>query len=97
MIDLMDEKAVVPGLLYLVSEDAPSRAILDATAGGFARTYLHETEGVHLTGDDLSPEGVAAAWDRISDTAGQHLYSDGSGQVMKFVGKAAQAAGLKPG
>ncbi len=94
---LMDPKAVVPGLLYLVSEDAPSRVILGATAGGFARTYLHETEGVLLTGDDLSPEGVAAAWDQISDTSGQHLYADGSGQVMKFVGKAAKAAGLKLG
>lgn len=97
VVDLMDPRTVVPGLLYLVSEDAPSRAILCATAGGFARSYVQETEGVFLAGDDLSPEGVATAWDRISDTTGQHLYPDGSGQVMKFVGKAAAAAGVRLG
>lgn len=93
VVELMDARSVVPGLLYLVSEDAPSRAILSAAAGGFARTYLHETEGVLLTGAALSPEGVAAAWEQISDTSGQHLYGDGSGQLLKFVGKAAAAAG----
>lgn len=97
VVDLLDPKAVVPGLLYLVSEEAPSRVILDATAGGFARTYIHETEGVFLAGNELSPEGVAAAWERISDPNGQHVYTDGAGQMMKFIGKAAAAAGLKLG
>lgn len=34
VVELMEPEAVTPGLLYLVSEDAPSRVILDATAGG---------------------------------------------------------------
>ena len=92
---LMDPRAVVPGLLYLVSDDAPSRVILGATAGGFAVTQLYETEGVLLTGDALSPEEVAAAWERIADAEGQHRYTDGSGQLLKFIGKAARAAGVK--
>lgn len=95
VIGLMDPRTVVPGLLYLVSEEAPSRAILAATAGGFARVLIHETEGVFLSGDDLSPEGVAAAWTAIGATDGQHLYADGSGPLLKFVGKAAHAAGVK--
>lgn len=97
IIDLMDARTVTPGLLFLVSEDAPSRAILCATAGGFARTLIQETEGVYLPPDNCSPEAVAAAWDEISAANGAHLYEAGGEQVMKFVGKAAAAAGVKLG
>lgn len=95
VIALMDPKTVTPGLLFLVSEDAPSRAILCATAGGFARTLIHETEGVYLPPEMCTPEGVAEAWNEISDPVGQHLYEAGGAQVMKFVGKAARAAGIE--
>lgn len=94
---LMRPEQVTAGLLYLVSEDGPSRAILDATAGGFARTYILETEGIHLASEDCTPEQIAAHWDAISDQTGQHLYETSAPQVMKFVGKAAAAAGLKLG
>lgn len=97
IIELMDAKSVVPGVLYLVSENAPSRTILCATAGGFARTVISETEGVHLSGAELSPEGVAAAWDKITDMTGARELTNGGEQVMKFVGKAASAAGVKLG
>ena len=33
---------------------------MSATAGGFARTLILETAGVHLKDDDCTPEGVAA-------------------------------------
>lgn len=93
-VALMKVEQVTAGLLYLVSEDAPSRAILDATAGGFARTYIMETEGIHLAPADCTPEQVAAHWDAISDQAGQHHYETSGPQIMKFVGKAAAAAGM---
>lgn len=94
---LMKPELVTAGLLYLVSEGAPSRAILDATAGGFARTYVMETEGICLSPENCTPEQVAAQWDAISDQAGQHLYETSGPQVMKFVGKAAAATGIKMG
>lgn len=97
VVGLMKPELVTPGLLYLVSEDAPSRVILDATAGGFARTYIHETEGVCFAADDCTPENVAAHFADISDTTVQHLYEGGGEQVMKFVTKAAAMAGLKLG
>ena len=97
VIALMEPKTVTPGLLFLVSEDAPSRAILCATAGGFARTFILETEGIHLDAENCTPEQVAAQWSAISDQIGQHLYETGGPQVMKFVGKAAAAAGIKLG
>lgn len=81
--------------LFLVSEDAPRRTILNATAGGVSRTYIHETEGVYLPPAENTPERIAELFDTISDTAGQHLYETGGGQVTKFLGKAAAALGVK--
>ncbi|WP_408591789.1 SDR family NAD(P)-dependent oxidoreductase [Novosphingobium sp.] len=97
VVALMDPATVTPGLLYLASEGAPSRAILCATAGGFARTFVLETEGIHLAGEDCTPEQVAAQWGAISDVTGAQAYESGSPQVMKFVGKAAAAAGVSLG
>jgi NAD(P)-dependent dehydrogenase (short-subunit alcohol dehydrogenase family) len=60
---LLKPEAVTPGLLHLVSEDAPTRAILCAGAGTFERAHVTLTGGVHLgTGPDTA-ERVAAAFD----------------------------------
>lgn len=97
IIELMNPEAVTPGLLYLVSEDAPSRVILDATAGGFARTIILETEGIYLPPDENTPEAIASRFAEISDQTGAQLYEQGGQQVMKFVGKAAAASGIDLG
>ncbi|MFT3727167.1 MAG: SDR family NAD(P)-dependent oxidoreductase [Terricaulis sp.] len=89
--DLMKPEAVTPAALYLVSEDAPRRVILNATAGGFSRTLVHETEGIYLTPEQCTPEAVASQFSEISDVTGEHLYTEGGAQVMKFVGKAMAA------
>ena len=94
IVDLMTPESVAPGAVYLVSEDAPSRVILNATAGGFSRTYLHETDGVYLRVGECTAEGVAAHFDAISDTTGQIAFQDGGQQVMKFITKAATAMGV---
>jgi NAD(P)-dependent dehydrogenase (short-subunit alcohol dehydrogenase family) len=94
VVELMEPEAVTPGLLYLVSEDAPSRVILDATAGGFARTIITETEGIYLSPDDCTPENVAARFDQISATAGSSIFEQGGQQVTKFIAKAANSLGV---
>ncbi|MEI9928929.1 MAG: hypothetical protein WDN44_16135 [Sphingomonas sp.] len=48
---------VAPAALFLVSEDAPTNAIVGAGAGVFQSAYVTLTPGVRLTGDELSPEG----------------------------------------
>lgn len=97
VLGLMTPEAVTPAALFLVSEDAPRRTILNATAGGFSRTLVHETEGVYLNQNERTPERVAELFRQISDETGQHLYRDGGGQVMKFVSKAARAHGIALG
>lgn len=95
VVELMEPAAVTPGLLYLVSEDAPSRVILDATAGGFARTFISESDGIYLAPGECTPENIAANFEEISRPEGAALYEQGGQQVGKFVAKAARAMGLK--
>src|ERR1700744_5334618 len=53
---LLGPETVTPGLLFLVSEDAPSRVILGAGAGAFAVTHILETPGVYLPEAKRTPE-----------------------------------------
>ena len=94
IVALMTPESVTPAAIYLVSEDAPRRTILNATAGGYSRTIIHETDGIYLGPADQSAENIAARFGEISDEAGQSAYANGGQQVTKFITKAAQAAGV---
>ena len=84
----LDPAAVSPGLLFLVSDDAPTRAILCAGAGTFERAYVTLTHGVHLgTGPDV-PEQVAAQFDAISDRSHETVPMAGSEQGQNEVTQA---------
>ncbi|CAN7293260.1 SDR family NAD(P)-dependent oxidoreductase [Brevundimonas sp. LjRoot202] len=89
-LDLLGPDMVTPGLLYLVSEDAPSRCILAAGAGGFERAYVTLTQGDWIAGDD-APEQVAARFAEISDRAGETVPEMGAAQGFIELTKA-QAA-----
>ena len=93
MLERLKPEAVTPGLLYLVSEDAPTRAILCAGAGTFERAYVSLTSGVHLGSGADAAELVAANFDAISDRDGDSVPEDGSAQGRNEIGKAMQAAG----
>ena len=94
-LELLRPETITPGVLYLVSEDAPSRVILGAGAGSFAVTKIYETPGATLTGDALTPEGVAAAFDRISNPEGQQELTQAFQQTQKYARNGAEALGLK--
>jgi NAD(P)-dependent dehydrogenase (short-subunit alcohol dehydrogenase family) len=78
---------VAPAALYLVSEDAPTNAIIGAGAGVFQAAYVTLTQGKLLTGDELSPEGVAAHWAEITDRAGEMTPQSGAEQAMSIMRK----------
>jgi NAD(P)-dependent dehydrogenase (short-subunit alcohol dehydrogenase family) len=73
---------VVPAALYLVSEDSPTNMIIGAGAGVFQAAYVTLTQGKLLTGDDLSPEGIAAHWAEIIDRTGEITPQSGAEQSM---------------
>ena len=91
----MAPETITPGLLYLVSEDAPSRVILGAGAGSFAQTRIYETQGITLMGDDNTPEAVAAQFAQIIDATDQEELTDAFSQTKKYALNAAKARGLK--
>ena len=76
---------VAPAALYLVSEDAPTNAIVGAGAGVFQAAYVTLTQGALLTGDDLSPEGVAAHWAEITDRTGELTPQSGAEQSLSIL------------
>ena len=78
---------VVPAALYLVSEDAPTNMIVGAGAGVFQAAYVTLTQGKLLTGDALSPEGVAAHWAEIVDRTDEMTPQSGSEQAMSIFKK----------
>jgi NAD(P)-dependent dehydrogenase (short-subunit alcohol dehydrogenase family) len=92
--ELMTPESVTPGLLFLVSENAPSRVILGAGAGVFAVTHIGETPGVYLDESERSPEAIAAQWAEISDPETAVPLKDAFAQTMKFVNAAAKAKGV---
>ncbi len=89
---LMSPELVTPGLLFLVSENAPSRVILGAGAGAFAVTHIVETAGVYLPEQERTPETIAARFSEIADRATASPLENAFGQTFKFVSMASAAA-----
>jgi len=85
MLEILQPEYVSPGVMVLVDEDAPTGDVLCAAAGVFAKAQIVESEGVYLGRDDLTPEKVKAAWDRISDFSNAKPYFMGGEQTAKFV------------
>jgi NAD(P)-dependent dehydrogenase (short-subunit alcohol dehydrogenase family) len=71
---------VSPAVLALVSEDAPSRAILCAGAGGFELAKITLTQGIHIAGDPPSAETVLLRWEELADPRGEIVPAQGSEQ-----------------
>ena len=91
---LLTPETVTPAVLYLVSEDAPTRTILAAGAGSFAVAKIVETEGMWLPEAEQTPEGIAANWAQISE-GGERALQAGYEQSIKMVGQAAKGLGLE--
>ncbi|MEZ5440555.1 MAG: SDR family NAD(P)-dependent oxidoreductase [Lysobacterales bacterium] len=63
----LQPELVSPGVLALVSEQAPNRAILCAGGGSFELAQIGMTQGIHLAGEQLSAEQLLAQWAQLSD------------------------------
>ena len=84
---------MTPGLLALVAEDAPTRAILCAGAGAFERAHVTLTQGILVGLGADAAEQVAGRWEEISDRDGETVPESGAAQGTLEVGKAMRAAG----
>ncbi|MGL4289397.1 MAG: SDR family NAD(P)-dependent oxidoreductase, partial [Phreatobacter sp.] len=91
---LLTPESITPGVLFLVSDKAPSRVILCAGAGAYARTIIYETDGIYLDEAERTPETIAARFDDISNPTGQKALQGAFEQTTKFAMKAAAAKGV---
>ena len=89
---LLDPARVSPGLLALVSEDAPTRAILCAGAGNFATAHVTLTRGYHAGAGEDAGEQVIAHWRDVSDRTGEIVPDYGFTQAEREVASAGLTA-----
>ena len=81
----LDPALVSLALLALVGDDAPTRAIVCAGAGRFARAYVTLSQGVQLGGGDDAGERVISRWQQVSDRSGDVVPPYGFLQVEREV------------
>jgi len=82
---VLDPALVSPGLLALVSDGAPTRAILCAGAGNFATAYVTLTPGYHAGAGEDAGEEVIAHWQDVSNRTGEIVPAFGFIQAQREV------------
>jgi NAD(P)-dependent dehydrogenase (short-subunit alcohol dehydrogenase family) len=87
-LEVLDPALVSPALLALVSDDAPTRAIVCAGGGHFACANVTLTQGRYIGGGEEAPERVIAAWSGISDRTGELVPGYGFTQAEREVASA---------
>ena len=91
MLALLTPESVVPALLVLAHQSAPTRTILNAGAGTFAASHISLTPGLHLgTGPDVA-ERLAAALPQVLDRTHATVPQSGAEQGMNEVQQALRA------
>jgi NAD(P)-dependent dehydrogenase (short-subunit alcohol dehydrogenase family) len=88
---MLTPAAATPAVLAMVAENAPNRAILNAGAGGYERTYVAMTQGVFIALADDTPEQLAERFADVSRRDGDLLPESAGGQTMHELTKASKA------
>ena len=94
-LELMRPEAITPAVVYLLSEDAPTRTIMGAGAGSFAVIKIMETEGINLPPSEWTPDAISAHFNEIADMSTARALEGAFEQTQKYVGQAAKRAGVK--
>jgi len=92
--ELLKPEAITPAVLYLLSEDAPTRTIMGAGAGSFAVIRIMETEGINLPPAEWTPDAIAAHFAEIADPAKAKALEGAFQQTQKYVAQAMARLGI---
>ncbi len=93
VLQALQPEAVVPAMLVLAHQSAPTRTILCAGAGGFEAAHITLTHGIYLGAGADTAEQLAARLAEVTARAGEQVPPNGSAQGMLEVGKALAARG----
>lgn len=93
-LQALTPESVVPAMLVLAHESAPTRTILCAGAGSFEAAHITLTQGVHLGAGETVPEQLADALPQVLDRSNEQVPQSGQAQSRLEVGKALQAKAM---
>ena len=93
-LQVLTPESVVPAMLVLAHESAPTRTILCAGAGSFEAAHITLTQGVHLGAGETVPEQLADALSQVLDRSNEQVPQSGQAQSRLEVGKALQAKAM---
>ena len=85
VLEKLKPETVSPGVVFLCSEDAPSRTILAAGAGSFETAHITLTKGVYIGDDEDAADQIAAHFAQISDRTGDQVPGMGSAQGQQEI------------
>jgi NAD(P)-dependent dehydrogenase (short-subunit alcohol dehydrogenase family) len=88
LLEALKPEAVVPAMLVLAAEDAPSRTILCAGAGAFEAAHITLTQGLWLGTASDTPEELRARLAEVRDREGESVPEAGNAQTRSEIEKA---------
>ena len=88
VFNLLTTESVTAGALVLCHDEAPTRMILAAAAGGYASVQMFETDGIFLPPEQQTPEAVLENMERIKNTDRNVPFQSAGKETEKFVIKA---------
>ena len=93
VLQALKPAAVSPAVVYLSSEDAPSRTILCAGAGSFETANITLTNGVYIGDGPDAADQIVAQWAQISDRDDESVPASGASQGVIEIGNRQRSVG----
>jgi NAD(P)-dependent dehydrogenase (short-subunit alcohol dehydrogenase family) len=93
VLEALKPEAVVPAMLVLVAENAPTRTILCAGAGSVEAAHITMTSGSWIGLGDEAPERLQAAMAQVIDSSQSTFPASGASQGMHEVARAMEHLG----
>lgn len=84
----LQPERVTPAVLFLCSEDAPSRTVMSAGGGSFAVAAMVEAAPVHFADGTLTPEAIAERYAQIADLRSAKAHASADQEIQRFVQQA---------
>lgn len=82
---LLTPESVTPGLIYLVSANAPTKMVLCAGAGAFSCSNVTLTEGIYAGHDPEAAERIASLASPLMDREGEIVPATGFDQSKREI------------
>lgn len=93
VLQALKPEAVVPAMLVLVGQDAPTRTILCAGAGNVAAAHITLTQGGWIGLGDQAPERLGQQMAQVTDQAGETVPQSGAAQSTQEIAVATRHLG----